>query len=185
MTQREVFAYPQGDIVAFDLEDKTGLIEVCRAPNNHFDEPMILGIAQAANALHKLGIRAAVLASEGKHFCAGANFAGAAKDNAAVANQTFRSNPLYAAAAKLVDTPIPLIAAVQGAAIGGGLGVAVACDFRIGSDNSRFAGNFVKLGIHPGFGLTHTLPRLIGLQNAKIMLMTEVALMVSRHCVWD
>jgi len=65
-----------------------------------------------------------------------------------------------------------VIAAVQGAAIGAGLGLAVAADFRVASPEARFAANFVKLGFHPGFALTHTLPRLIGAGHAARMMLT-------------
>jgi len=68
--------------------------------------------------------------------------------------------------------PKPTIAAVQGAAIGGGLGVALAADFRVVSPETRLSGNFVKLGIHPGFGLTITLPRLVGAQTASLLFLT-------------
>jgi enoyl-CoA hydratase/carnithine racemase len=65
-----------------------------------------------------------------------------------------------------------VVAAIQGAAVGGGLGLALVADFRVVSPESRLAANFVKLGIHPGFGLTYTLPRLIGLQRASMMFLT-------------
>jgi enoyl-CoA hydratase/carnithine racemase len=66
----------------------------------------------------------------------------------------------------------PVIGAIQGAAIGGGLGVAMVPDFRVACPEARFAANFVKLGFHPGFGLTHTLPKLIGQQKANLIFYT-------------
>lgn len=65
-----------------------------------------------------------------------------------------------------------MVAAIQGAAIGGGFGLALVADFRVVSPDARFAANFVKLGIHPGFGLTYTLPRIIGQQRASLMFYT-------------
>ena len=59
------------------------------------------------------------------------------------------------------------------AAIGGGLGLAMVPDFRVGCPESRFAANFTRLGFHPGFGLTHTLPRAIGQQKANLMFLTS------------
>jgi enoyl-CoA hydratase/carnithine racemase len=64
------------------------------------------------------------------------------------------------------------VAAVQGAAVGAGLGLALIADFRVAAPEARFAANFTKLGFHPGFGLTHTLPRLIGQQAAAHMFLT-------------
>ena len=72
---------------------------------------------------------------------------------------------LYEQVVRLFDCQTPVVAAVQGAAIGAGLGLAVFADFRVASPEARFAANFTKLGYHPGFGLTHTLPRLIGQQR--------------------
>jgi len=64
------------------------------------------------------------------------------------------------------------VGAIQGPAIGGGLGLALVPDFRVTSPEARFAANFVKIGFHPGFGLTYTLPRLIGVQRANLMFLT-------------
>jgi enoyl-CoA hydratase/carnithine racemase len=73
---------------------------------------------------------------------------------------------------RLYATQLPIVAAIQGPAIGAGLGLALIADFRIASTEARFAANFVKLGFHPGFGLTYTLPRLIGRQCAAKMFLT-------------
>jgi enoyl-CoA hydratase/carnithine racemase len=67
----------------------------------------------------------------------------------------------------------PIIAAVQGAAIGGGLGLAISADFRVTCPEGRFAANFTRLGFHPGFGLTTTLPELIGRQKASMVFYTS------------
>ena len=65
-----------------------------------------------------------------------------------------------------------MVGAIQGPAIGGGLGLALVPDFRVVSREARFAANFAKLGIHPGFGLTVTLPRIVGQQAANLMFFT-------------
>ena len=67
----------------------------------------------------------------------------------------------------------PIVAAVHGAAIGGGLGLAVSADFRVTCPEARFAANFTKLGFHPGFGLTVTLPELVGKNNAELIFYTS------------
>jgi enoyl-CoA hydratase/carnithine racemase len=86
------------------------------------------------------------------------------------------------------------VAAVQGAAIGGGLGLALAADFRVAGPAAKFAANFAALGIHPGFGLSVTLPRVAGHQAAADLLLTgrrvraEEALalgLVDRLCAAD
>ena len=72
---------------------------------------------------------------------------------------------------RLFRQPLPVVAAVQGAAVGGGLGLACAADFRVATFESRFDANFTRLGVHPGFGLSVILPRIVGFQNALGLLM--------------
>ena len=66
----------------------------------------------------------------------------------------------------------PVVAAVQGAAIGGGLGLACSADFRVACPEARFAANFARLGFHHGFGLTVTLPAIVGQQQSMVLLYT-------------
>jgi enoyl-CoA hydratase/carnithine racemase len=79
---------------------------------------------------------------------------------------------LYAEAVRLFEARTPVIAVVQGAAVGGGLGLACSADFRIAAPEARFAANFARLGFHQGFGLTVTLPAIIGGQRSLEMLYT-------------
>ncbi len=108
--------------------------------------------------------RAIVLCSEGKHFCAGADFANRSADET--------PGKLYAAGVRLFHAALPVVAAVQGAAIGGGLGLALMPDFRVAAPEARFSANFARLGFHQGFGLSVTLPRLVGPQTAAELLYT-------------
>lgn len=107
-----------------------------------------------------------MLASIGKNFCAGANFSGRGADDRREGPNGGGTNELYTQGARLFDVALPIVAAVQGAAVGGGLGLACVADFRVGSSASRFTANFSQLGFHPGFGLTETLPVIIGHQAA-------------------
>jgi enoyl-CoA hydratase/carnithine racemase len=79
---------------------------------------------------------------------------------------------LYDVAIRLFEQPLPIVAAVQGAAIGGGLGLALAAEFRVACPEARFSANFARLGFHQGFGLSVTLPAVIGQQRALEMLYT-------------
>src|SRR5690606_5291089 len=76
-------------------------------------------------------------------------------------------NPLYLEAIRLFSCTKPVVAAVQGAAVGGGLGLALTADFRVTCKDAKFTANFNRLGFHPGFGLTFSLPRLVGQQKAS------------------
>ena len=102
-------------------------------------------------------------------FCAGADFSDPDKD---VTAENERILALYRNAVRMFRSPKPVVAAVQGAAIGGGLGVALSADFRIACEETRFSANFARLGFHPGFGISVTLPRLIGDSRAALMLYT-------------
>jgi enoyl-CoA hydratase/carnithine racemase len=121
-------------------------------------------------------IRAVVLAAQGKAFCAGANFS----DGSTLDAQGRRPNepgpgvaPLYVEGNRLFRTKKPIIAAVHGAAVGGGLGLAMVADFRVACPEARFCANFTRLGFHPGFGLTVTLPAVIGQTKAALMFYTS------------
>lgn len=163
-----------GDVsVAVDC-DHVATLEICRPPNNFFDLHLIDSLASALDALDAEGdARAAVLCSQGKHFCAGANFAvGGSSSTEAATNPDGSPRHLYDAAVDLFSTRIPVVAAVQGAAVGGGLGVACFADFRVAAPEARFVANFARLGFHHGFGLTVTLPALVGQQRALELLYT-------------
>jgi enoyl-CoA hydratase/carnithine racemase len=160
------------DIHVESLAGHVALIEIRRPPLNFFDLALI---QQIADALEQLDAddkcRAVVLAAEGKAFCAGANFghSGPVTPEAARAN----SGELYREAVRIFRNKKPVVAAVQGAAIGGGLGLAMSADFRVTCPEARFAANFTKLGFHPGFGLTVTLPAAVGQTNAALMFYTS------------
>jgi enoyl-CoA hydratase/carnithine racemase len=146
-------------------------IEVRRGPNNFVDTDMVAEIADALEVYDKIPtVRAIVLCAEGKHFCAGADFGSRGPDG--VARQTKRGRHLYKEAQRLWRSCKPIVAAVHGAAVGAGVGLAVMADFRVTCPEARFSANFTRLGFHPGFGLTATLPRLIGEQQAALMMYT-------------
>jgi 2-(1,2-epoxy-1,2-dihydrophenyl)acetyl-CoA isomerase len=156
-----------GDVNVERGDDHVAIVEFNRPPYNYFDAELIGAIADAYERLDEdPDCRAIVLCSGGRHFCAGADFAA--------------GNPageeLYEQAARLFEARTPVVAAVQGAAIGGGLGVALSADFRVASPDSSFSANFARLGIHHGFGLTVTLPLVVGHQRSLELLYTGARL---------
>lgn len=161
--------------------EKTGhvaLVEIRRPPNNFFDIALIKEIACAFEALDAdADCRALVLAAQGKAFCAGANFGdGGTLDrdgSALLSGPTPGAAHLYIEGNRLFRTKKPIVAAVHGAAVGGGLGLAMVADFRVTCPEARFCANFTRLGFHPGFGLTVTLPAVIGPTKAALMFYTS------------
>jgi enoyl-CoA hydratase/carnithine racemase len=156
-----------------------GTIEIQRPPLNFFDISLINQIADALEQFdNDIEIRSSVLMAQGKAFCAGANF----NDPARQAQEAAKGDPadslgsinsLYLHAVRIFRAKKPIVAAVHGAAIGGGLGLAVSADFRVTCPEARFSANFTKLGFHPGFGLTTTLPELVGKNNAELIFYTS------------
>ena len=139
------------------LQNHVGIVEIKRPPNNHFDYKLISSIADAFDSFDQDSeCRCVVLCSEGKHFCAGANF-GKDRD---MHDKTDPYSELYIQAVRLFRNKKPVVASVQGGAIGGGLGLSLVADFRVGCAESRFSANFSRLGFHQGFGTTVTLPRV-------------------------
>jgi enoyl-CoA hydratase/carnithine racemase len=146
-------------------------IEVRRGPNNFVDTDMVGEIADALELYDRnVDIRAIVLCAEGKHFCAGADFSNRQADGSS--RPAKRGRHLYKEAQRLWRTKKPFVAAVHGAAIGAGVGLAVAADFRVTCPEARWSTNFTRMNYHPGFGLTASLPRLIGHQQAMLMMYT-------------
>ena len=162
-----------GDVEISDAGGFVTLAEIQRAPNNFFDQALIGDLADAfADLDDDPNCRVIVLCSEGKHFCAGANFGSREGQEERASRTAEDGNPLYQEAVRLFSNKKQVIAAVQGAAVGGGFGLAMMPDFRVACPEARFTANFVKLGFTPGFGLTHTLSRIIGEQAATDMFYT-------------
>ena len=160
-----------GDVSVM-LEEHVAFVEIHRPPHNFFDHELVKALADSFEALDQdPACRALVLASEGKSFCAGADFKQRALTRGGDPESVGASH-IYREAVRLFACEKPAVAAIHGAAVGGGLGLALVADFRVVSPEARFAANFVRLGIHPGFGLTYTLPRLIGIQRASLMFLT-------------
>ena len=149
-------------------EGRVGVIELRDPPHNFLNPAQIEAVAAGLEALDAdSGVGAVVLCAEGRSFCAGADFS--ARSDPVGGDMT---KPLYAAAVRLVEVGLPVVAAVQGPAIGGGLGLALTATMRITCPEARFSANFVKLGIHQGFGLSVTLPELLGPSKAALVLLS-------------
>ena len=149
------------------MQGHVATVEMCREPHNFFDQDMLSGLADVFEHFDEVdACRALVLAARGKSFCAGADFS----KSGTTQKQALQS--IYAQTLRLFRTRKPIVAAVQGSAIGGGLGLSLVADFRVTTEDTRFCAIFTKLGFHPGFGLSVTLPRLIGIQQATLLMLT-------------
>lgn len=140
-------------------------LEMRRPPHNFLDVDYVNQLADILDGLDAdTGCRAIVLSSGVKSFCAGADFS---RPNAGTDPSLF-----YGQAMRLFRSKKPMIAAVAGAAVGAGMGLTLVADFRVTCPEARFSANFNRLGFHPGFGMSLTLPRLVGEQKAAQLFYT-------------
>ncbi len=162
----------ESNILTFHIADGIALVTVSRpkslnALNLKFFREMDQLIADITS---RNDVRVLVITGEGKAFAAGADIAEMVDMDEAqglelskTGQQTFRS-------LELMD--IPVIAAINGFALGGGCELALTCDFRIASSTAKFGQPEVKLGLIPGYAATQRLPRLVGLGDALYLLLS-------------
>ena len=118
-------------------------------------------------------VRAVVVTGEGSAFCSGGNTSWIASEpDATVDDLRERMLPFYRAWLSIRRLEVPTIAAVNGAAIGAGLCLALACDLRFAAAGARLGAPFVKLGMHAGMAGTYLLPDVVGLAHARDLLLT-------------
>lgn len=130
----------------------------------------------AMNEARERGARAVVLTGAGRAFCAGGDL----REMQKLAEQegrfeAFFDEPLHVihACIRLIrELPLPVIAAVNGVATGGGCNLALACDLVLAAESAQFNQAFIKIGLTPDCGGTFILPRLVGLRRATELLMT-------------
>jgi enoyl-CoA hydratase/carnithine racemase len=153
-----------GALVTTSVVGHVAAVEMHRPPSNFFDRELLASLCDHVLALDAdPAVRCIVLGSEGRHFCAGADLRG-------MDEHGIRS--VYREALRLFSGRTPIVASVQGAAVGGGLGLAMTADFRVVAEDARLSANFAQLGFHQGFGLSATLPRAVGAQRALELLYT-------------
>jgi enoyl-CoA hydratase/carnithine racemase len=143
-----------------------GTITLDRPPHNFVNATVLATLVAAARELQAAGARALVLDAAGKNFSAGADLGNGVDPNDP------RARHIYDVAVELFEIGVPIVAAVQGKAVGAGVGLALVADLRVAAAETRFITNFARLGFCQGFGMTHTLPRLIGASRAAEMLYT-------------
>ncbi len=163
---------PENAII-FEIKDRIALITLNRPENrNSMDYLLLPAFEKCIQQVKKnKDLRCIIITGTGKSFCAGADF----KSNIfgtedKLPNEIFMD--FYRPFLLIQEIEIPVIAAMNGHAIGGGFGLALICDIRIANNNAKYGANFARLGIHPGMAVTYMLPRIIGLPRAMELLFT-------------
>ena len=149
--------------VRVERDGAVAILTLSKPSFNFFDKAMVAQLADALEAVDAdPSLRASILTSDQRVFCAGADFHGDKPDPGGI----------YSEAVRVIARVKPLIAAVRDSAVGGGFGLALAADMRVGCSDTRFHANFTRIGLSPGFGITATLPRIVGAQVSLDMLLT-------------
>ncbi|MCF1709525.1 enoyl-CoA hydratase-related protein [Tabrizicola sp. J26] len=162
---------PDADVVRLTRDGGVAVLEIDRPPVNAFGQALRGGLeALLTIALADPGIHAVVIASEGRHFSGGADI----REFGLPADPAVPSMSAICDRVELAGKPV--IAAIQGSALGAGLELALACHLRIAGPQARFGLPEVGLGLCPGAGGTQRLPRLIGAQAALRLMLTGRAI---------
>ncbi|ORV63481.1 crotonase [Mycobacterium fragae] len=163
------------------LEDQIACVTLNRPERlNAIDGSLINAMDDALDTLSGGQFRAAILTGAGRGFCAGADLSGTGEawTNPPADSPAFKVN--YDAQVRLADQytrlyelPIPVIAAVNGVAVGGGLAFALHCDIRIASEQARFGSVFIKAGFSSmDMGTSYLLPKIVGAGVARELMLT-------------
>jgi enoyl-CoA hydratase/carnithine racemase len=159
-----------GEFVRLEVADGIGTIRLDRPPVNAMNDQLTSELASCAASAGDAGIRAVIIYGGEKAFAAGADIGVMA--SAGYAEMALRSGRLQAAMGLIAGLGKPVIAAITGYALGGGLELALAADFRVAGENARLGQPEILLGVIPGAGGTQRLPRLIGPSRAKDLIFT-------------
>lgn len=156
-------------LVHYETDEAVALITLDRPKVNALSPELIAELIAAVDEAADPTVRAVVVTGS-PHFAAGADIAFFERAMESGASPADLGRQLSEAARRIEDLPKPVIAAVVGYALGGGLELAMACDFRILAEDAQVGQPETRLGIIPGAGGTQRLPRLVGLARARDMI---------------
>jgi len=160
------------DAVRYHTEGAVGVITLNRPDNRNSMTPELLDAFAVASAAARTDTttRCVVITGTGACFSSGADFRATLQRSDGAPHE--RSYAMYAPFLSLLDVAVPVIGALNGHAVGGGFGLALVCDLRVGAIDARYGANFVKLGLAPGMAISYLLPRIVGLPRANELLLT-------------
>jgi 2-(1,2-epoxy-1,2-dihydrophenyl)acetyl-CoA isomerase len=162
------------DTIRYEVREQVATLTLDQpATRNALGPQMRDELAEVVRAVKRdRDIRALVITGAGGHFCSGGDLRNIA--SAGLDNQGWRQrmHDLHGWLQDLITLDRPVIAAVDGAAFGAGFGLALAADFVIASPRARFCVSFLRIGLVPDCGLFYTLPRIVGPQRAKELMLS-------------
>jgi enoyl-CoA hydratase/carnithine racemase len=162
------------EAVHYRTHDGIGVITLDRPDNRNGMTPELLDAFAVASAAARAdaSIRCAVVTGIGSCFSAGADFKSTLQRDGDDRAPHERSYAMYEPFLSLLDLEVPVVGALNGHAVGGGFGLALVCDLRIGARHAKYGANFVRLGLAPGMAISYLLPRLVGVARASELLYT-------------
>jgi enoyl-CoA hydratase/carnithine racemase len=164
------------DPVLLEISEGIATITLNRPDNRNSMTPEVLARfrERVAAVRTEASVRVVIVTGTGASFCAGADFRAtpALAGGAGEALPAGRSFATYEPFLEVFELEVPTIAALNGHAVGGGLGLALVCDLRIANREARYGANFARLGFHSGMAISHLLPRIVGVAAAADLLFT-------------
>lgn len=162
------------EAVRYQREEHVGVITMDRAGNRNSMTPELLDAFAAASAAARADgeLRCLVVTGAGGFFSAGADFKSNVQRGAGHELPHERSFAMYEPFLSLLAIEVPVIAAMNGHAVGGGFGLALLCDIRLAARGAKLGANFCRLGLAPGLGISYLLPRVVGASRAAELLFT-------------
>lgn len=162
--------------VRVDRMDSIAVVTLDRPDNRNSMTPQLLdAFAAAIQQVRAMAdVRCVVLTGNGPSFSAGADFRSPIQrgDDGAGRVPAERSFAMYTPFLSVHDIEVPVVGALQGHAVGGGFGLALACDIRVACNNAKYGANFARIGLSSGMAISYTLPRLVGVARAAELLFT-------------
>src|SRR5262245_22897207 len=162
------------EAAGYHRDGNVGVITLNRPDNRNSMTPELLDAFAAASAAARAdaAIRSLVVTGTGSCFSSGADFKSTLPRDAGDAPHE-RSYAMYVPFLSLLDIEVPIVGAINGHAVGGGFGLALVCDIRIGALDAKYGANFVKLGLARGVALSSLLPRMCGMAKARRSVLNE------------
>lgn len=159
--------------VLYENRNRVFTVTLNRPDNRNSMTPELLDAFAVAIAHAKADrdARCVLITGRGPCFSAGADFK-AGVQRSEHGTPSAASFAMYEPFLSVLDLEVPVVAALNGHAVGGGFGLALVCDIRVANRSARYGANFAKLGLHSGMGISHTLPRLVGPAVAAELLYT-------------
>jgi enoyl-CoA hydratase len=163
---------PENELVARKNDDEgVEILTLKHPPVNALSTALLAGLAQHVEAISQdRKVRAVVLTGDGQYFSAGADLKEMATMDLATAPDVVRKG--HALFHRISTLRPPVVAAINGLALGGGLELALSCDLRIAGESAKLGAPEVNYGLMPAYGGTQRLPRLVGLSKGKELIFT-------------